>query len=89
MDAYLTLAPLPDVREALARLRDRRCAILSDGAPRMLEAVVANGGLGGCLRVVVSVDEVRTLKPHPAVYALGLRGSGSPGTRSASWSSNG
>ena len=37
----------------------------------MLDAVVAHNDLGAAFRAVVSVDEVRTFKPHPAVYALG------------------
>jgi 2-haloacid dehalogenase len=71
MDAYLALDAFPEVREALVRLRDLPCAILSNGSPRMLEAVVAYSGLGEHLRAVISVDQVRTFKPHPAVYALG------------------
>jgi 2-haloacid dehalogenase len=71
MDAYLALDAFPEVREVLVRLRDLPCAILSNGAPRMLEAVVAHSGLGEHLRAVISVDQVRTFKPHPAVYALG------------------
>jgi 2-haloacid dehalogenase len=71
MDAYLTLDPFPEVREVLTRLRDLPCAILSNGAPPMLEAVVGHSGLGEHLRAVISVHEVRTFKPHPAVYALG------------------
>jgi 2-haloacid dehalogenase len=71
LDAYLALEPFPDVRDALGRLRDLPCAILSNGAPRMLEAAVAHSGLGAHFRAVISVDEVRTFKPHPAVYALG------------------
>jgi 2-haloacid dehalogenase len=45
MDAYLAFDAFPEVREALVRLRDLPCAILSNGAPRMLEAVVAHSGL--------------------------------------------
>ena len=71
MDAYLALDAYPEVREALGRLRDLPCAILSNGAPRMLEAVVAKNRLGERFRAVISVDEVRTFKPAPAVYALG------------------
>jgi len=71
MDAYLGLDPFPEVRTALERLRGLRCGILSNGAPRMLEAVVAHAGLGALLEAVISVDEVRTFKPAPAVYALG------------------
>src|SRR5581483_2756077 len=47
MQAYLTLDAFPDVRPALARLGALPCAILSNGAPRMLEAVVGHNGLGG------------------------------------------
>ena len=71
MDAYLGLEAFPEVRDALARLRDLPCAILSNGAPPMLDAVVAHNDLRPLFRAVVSVDEVRTFKPHPAVYALG------------------
>jgi 2-haloacid dehalogenase len=71
MEAYLTLDPFPEVRGALARLRGLPCAILSNGAPRMLDAVVAHNRLGEYLRAVISVDEVRTFKPAPIVYALG------------------
>jgi 2-haloacid dehalogenase len=71
MAAYLTLAAFPEVPRVLARLRDLPCAILSNGAPRMLDAVVAHNRLDALFRAVISVDEVRTFKPHPAVYALG------------------
>jgi 2-haloacid dehalogenase len=37
----------------------------------MLDAVVAHNRLDAHLRAVISVDAVRTFKPHPAVYALG------------------
>jgi 2-haloacid dehalogenase len=70
MDSYLHLACFPDVRDPLARLPHPR-AILSNGAPRMLEAVVQSSGLAGELDHVISVDRVRIYKPAPAVYALG------------------
>jgi 2-haloacid dehalogenase len=71
MEAYLTLDAFPEVPEALDRLRGLPCAILSNGAPAMLEAVVAHNGLGACLHAVISVDAARIYKPAPAVYALG------------------
>ena len=70
MDSYLHLACFPDVRDALARLPRPR-AILSNGAPSMLDAVVRSSGLAGELDHVISVDHVRIYKPAPAVYALG------------------
>jgi len=71
MDAYLRLEPFPEVREVLGRFEGLRCAILSNGAPRMLASAVAHAGLGGTLAAIISVDAVRTYKPAAAVYALG------------------
>ena len=70
MDSYLHLACFPDVRDALSRLPRPR-AILSNGAPAMLEAVVRSSGLASQLDHVISVDRARIYKPAPAVYALG------------------
>jgi 2-haloacid dehalogenase len=71
MDAYLSLACFPEVRPALERLGGRPRAILSNGSPRMLAAAVQSSALDGHLESVISVDEVRTYKPSPVVYALG------------------
>ena len=76
MSAYLTLACFPEVKPALARLRDRPCAILSNGAPAMLEAAVRSSGLGESLQHVLSVDAVKVFKPSPLVYALGPKAMG-------------
>jgi len=89
MEAYLSLACFPDVHAALRRLQASPCAILSNGAPRMLAAAVAAGGLGGMLRHVLSVDAVKTYKPAPAVYALGPRAIGIPAGELLFVSSNG
>jgi 2-haloacid dehalogenase len=80
MDAYLSLACFPEVREALAQLAPRPRSILSNGSPRMLQAAVASTGLGPHLQHVLSVDAVKTYKPAPAVYALGPRALGLPAT---------
>jgi 2-haloacid dehalogenase len=71
MTAYLRLACFAEVPAALARLAGRPRAILSNGAPLMLSAAVASAGIGAGLEHVISVDEVKTYKPSPAVYALG------------------
>ena len=88
MEAYLGLDIFPEVMELLARLEGLPCAILSNGAPRMLEAVVAHAGIGRHLRAVISVDAVRTYKPAPAVYALGPARLGIPAARLGFVSSN-
>ncbi len=88
MDAYLRLELFPDVRPALARLRGLPCGILSNGAPRMLEAAVTHSGIGSALAAVISVDAARTFKPAPAVYALGPARLGVPREATGFVSSN-
>ncbi len=78
MDAYLTLACFSEVPAALERLAPRPRAILSNGAPRMLDAVVKASGLARHVQLVLSVDAVKTYKPSPEVYALGPRALGIP-----------
>jgi 2-haloacid dehalogenase len=89
MDAYLRLDPFPEVRPVLERLRPLPCAILSNGAPRMLEAAVAHAGLGESLQAIISVDAVRRFKPAPEVYALGPARLGLPKEAIGFVSSNG
>ena len=70
MDNYLHLDPYPEARQALAALAGHRLAILSNGSPSMLEALVRNTGLDRWIKAVISVDAARTYKPHPSCYAL-------------------
>ncbi len=70
MDAYLHLTPYPDVAPALKRLNHLPLAILSNGAPRMLNDVVANANLGADFQYLLSVDSVKMFKPHASVYQL-------------------
>jgi len=70
LDNYLHLDPYPEAREALAALAGRRLAILSNGSPDMLDALVRNSRLERCFEAVISVDTARTYKPHPSCYAL-------------------
>ena len=70
LQAYRRLDAFPEVADALAGLRDCRLAILSNGSPEMLNALVRHSGLNRMLDAVISVDEVRIFKPHPTVYRL-------------------
>jgi len=70
MDNYLHLDPYPEAPEALAGLAGRRLAILSNGSPKMLDALVQNSGLHRWIETAISIDVARTYKPHPACYAL-------------------
>jgi 2-haloacid dehalogenase len=73
MDAYLHLNPFPEVQQALQSLSQYKRAILSNGSPRMLAAVVENTGLKAAFADVISVDEVKIFKPSPRVYELASR----------------
>jgi 2-haloacid dehalogenase len=70
MSSYLHLDLYPEAAEALASLRDHKLAILSNGSPRMLEALVSSSGIAGRLTEVISVDQVQLYKPALACYAL-------------------
>ena len=72
MDLYLRLGTYPEVPAMLRELKGRgmKLAILSNGTPPMLAAVVKNSGLDGVFDAVLSVEEVGVFKPHPSVYRL-------------------
>lgn len=70
MEGYRQLRPFPEVKDALAALHGRKLAILSNGSPAMLNAVVKHAGMSTLLDAVISVDELRMFKPHPSVYGL-------------------
>jgi len=70
MDSYLHLDLYPDALAALSALQDRTLAILSNGSPEMLNALVRNSGLDGALDAVLSVDANKVFKPSPAAYGL-------------------
>lgn len=72
MDLYLHLQTYPEVAETLRQLRSSglKTAILSNGTPAMLAAVVRSSGLGGAFDAILSVEEVGVFKPHPSVYRL-------------------
>ena len=74
LELYLRLGAYPEAANVLVQLRAAglRCAILSNGSPRMLAAAVDNAGFRDLLDTVLSVEEVRIYKPHPAVYQLAV-----------------
>jgi 2-haloacid dehalogenase len=70
MAKYLHLDLYPDANAALAAMKDRRLAILSNGSSDMLNALVRNTGLDRVLDATISVDSERIFKPSPAAYRL-------------------
>lgn len=75
MQLYLQLGTFPEVPAMLSTLKQRgiRLAILSNGSPSMLAAVVRNAGLEEAFDAVLSVEEVGVFKPHPSVYSLAAK----------------
>jgi len=74
MALYRELGAFPEVPDTLTRLKDAgmRTAILSNGAPEMLDAAVKANGLDALLDDVQSVEDVGVFKPDPRVYQLSV-----------------
>jgi 2-haloacid dehalogenase len=68
---YRRLALFPDVAAAMKSLKVHKRAILTNGSPDMIDPLVAQSGLR--FDAVLSVDELRTYKPDPAVYDLAVK----------------
>lgn len=90
MALYLTLDPFPEVPDVLRRLKaaGMRTAILSNGSPKMLDAIVKAAKLETVLDAVLSVEEVGVYKPHPMVYQLAVDHLGVPASAISFQSSN-
>jgi 2-haloacid dehalogenase len=86
---YVELAPHPEVRAALPRLKvGRKCAILSNGAPGTLNKLVENSGLNAMFDAVISVDGLKIYKPDMRVYQLAVDTLGVPKEKIGFVSSN-
>ncbi|WP_029585962.1 haloacid dehalogenase type II [Bradyrhizobium sp. URHD0069] len=70
IDKYLHLDLYPDAMAALAAMKNRKLAILSNGSPGMLNALVANSSLDRVLDATISIDSQRIFKPSPDAYSL-------------------
>lgn len=75
MHGYLTLRAWPDVANALSALQrsGTQLAILSNATEQILHAGLSNSGLLGAFKHVISTDRIRTFKPDPRAYRLGMQ----------------
>jgi 2-haloacid dehalogenase len=73
-DAFLKLKAWPDVASALKALQAKgiKLAFLSNMTEKMLNAGIANSNLDGAFDLVLSTDAIRTFKPDPRAYQLGV-----------------
>ncbi|MEP9355391.1 haloacid dehalogenase type II [Xanthobacter sp. KR7-65] len=69
-EAYNRLTPYPDAAAALGALTGVKRAILSNGSPQMLAALVGGSPLRDLIETTLSVDAARVFKPDPRAYAL-------------------
>ncbi|HEX6457401.1 MAG TPA: haloacid dehalogenase type II [Thermoleophilaceae bacterium] len=73
----LTELPLfPEAERALEALGGNRLAVLSNGTPDGLEALLSNAGIRRCFEHVLAAHSVGRYKPAPEVYALAPRAFG-------------
>ncbi|MEO0939195.1 MAG: haloacid dehalogenase type II [Pseudomonadota bacterium] len=72
LDLYWELSAYAEVPDMLAALKagGLNTAILSNGAPAMLEGAVRSAGIGGVLDDCLSVEAVGIFKPDARVYGL-------------------
>jgi 2-haloacid dehalogenase len=70
MEKYLNLDPYPDAKSSLEAMSAAKLAILSNGSPAMLEALVQNSGFDKILSAVISIDSKKAFKPRPEAYTL-------------------
>jgi 2-haloacid dehalogenase len=91
LEIYLELDAYPDAAAALRLLRGLglRTAILSNGTPAMLTAIVGKAKLTTLFDAVLSIEAVGRYKPVPPVYQLAVDRLGIEAARIGFVSANG
>jgi len=90
LERYRTLPPFADAAPGLERLRDQgyRLFAFSNGTSETVRGLLAAAALADYFIDIVSVDDLRSYKPNPAVYCHFLRRSGASGGEAWLISSN-
>jgi 2-haloacid dehalogenase len=90
LNAYKTLPAFDDVKEGLIRAKESgfRLFAFSNGVADAVDRLLTTAGIRDLFLGVVSVDELKSFKPNPAVYSHFLRKSGSVGANAWLISSN-
>ena len=70
MEKYLDLDLYPDAFAALAAMQGRKLAILSNGSPDMLGALVRNTGLDRVLDATISINAPKNIQTEPGRLQL-------------------
>jgi 2-haloacid dehalogenase len=74
MHGFLELRAWPDVAASLRALRraGKKVALLSNATPQILTTALRNSDLDAALDQVISTDRIRSYKPDPRAYQLGV-----------------
>ena len=74
LNLYMKLDCFPEVPNVLKVLNagGLKCAILSNGSPKMLNSAIENSGISKQLVNSYSVDQLGTYKPSPRVYQMAV-----------------
>ena len=90
LDSYRTLPAFKDVKDGLASLKASsfRLYAFSNGSADAVETLLVAAGIRDFFLEVVSVDDLKSFKPNPAVYSHFLRKSGASGSSAWLISSN-
>lgn len=85
LESYRTLPAFSDVEKSLEGLKASgfRIYAFSNGSSEAVEALLSAAGIRKHLLDVVSVDDLKSFKPNPAVYSHFLNKSGASG--SSAW----
>ena len=90
LDSYRALPAFKDVKEGLVRLKaaNFRLYAFSNGTAEAVDTLLEAAGIRGYFLGVVSVDDLKSFKPNPAVYAHFLRKAEASGSNAWLISSN-
>ncbi|MDW3095375.1 MAG: haloacid dehalogenase type II [Gammaproteobacteria bacterium] len=88
--SYRSLPAFKDVDDGLKKLKtnDYRMFAFSNGTANVVEGLLVSAEIRGYFQGVVSVDDVKSFKPNPAVYSHFLRESEANGSDAWLISSN-
>tara|TARA_B100000427_G_scaffold324283_1_gene329172 strand:+ start:594 stop:1256 length:663 start_codon:yes stop_codon:yes gene_type:complete len=75
LDLYRVLSTFSEVKETLKVLKEKKyiLAILSNGTPDLLYELVKSNNLENIFNDILSVEQVKTYKPHPDVYNIPIK----------------
>ena len=75
LDLYKSLSTFTEVNQTLKELKKKqyKLTILSNGTPSLIRNLVKKNDLENIFDDLLSVEEVKTYKPHPHVYNIPIK----------------